>query len=177
MSLRYVLQDAMLSDSVFQALHEQLKCLKRVISRFPIKLLPQEKFSTDAKVVQIHRYYILLTVFKENWFIQDTRISKLTYFFSFPCVIRKKKNLRKCITLAMKFQKRNTTSYCTQQKLSFPEIRLRIAKTVHLTHYALLVFTSVIAQNPTVMAFWKVDKEREIHNFQYWKENKLLVLG
>lgn len=64
-----------------------------------------------------------------------------------------KKNLRKCIALAMKFQKRNATSYCTQWKLSFPEIRLRIAKTVNLTYYALLVFTSVIPQNPTVIAF------------------------
>lgn len=105
MSLRYVLQDAMLSDSVFQALHEQLKCLKRVISRFPIKLLPQEKFSTDAKVVQIHRYYILLTVFKENWFIQDTRISKLTYFFPSPVLLEKKKNSENVLLLQWNFRR------------------------------------------------------------------------
>lgn len=66
MGLRYLLQDAMLPDSVFQAFHEQLKGLKRIISRFSVQLLPQEEFSMDAKVVQIHRYYILLTVFKEH---------------------------------------------------------------------------------------------------------------
>lgn len=54
-----------------------------------MQLLPQEKFSMDAKVVQIHRYYILLTVFKENWSIQDTKISKITHFFLPLC---KKKN-------------------------------------------------------------------------------------
>lgn len=31
-----------------------------------MQLLPQEKFSMDAKVVQIHRYYILLTVLEEH---------------------------------------------------------------------------------------------------------------
>lgn len=31
-----------------------------------MKLLPQEKFSMDANVVQIYRYYILLIAFTEN---------------------------------------------------------------------------------------------------------------
>lgn len=61
---KYLLQNAVLPDLILQAFHKQLKCSKRIIFRFSLQLLPQKKLAVNTEVVQIHRYYVLLTVFK-----------------------------------------------------------------------------------------------------------------
>lgn len=63
-----------------------------------------------------------------------------------------------------------------EYKLFLLEIKLVTGKPVHLIDYTLLVFTSAITQNLTAIAFQKAEKETEVHELQYWKENKLLVL-